>query len=77
MARPTKKIILRLSGRKLKTAIERRGIKQIELARQMGIPRQVVSKWVHGGLSTISVDTLATLCEILKVEQMDIMIRIQ
>lgn len=58
---------------RLPELMKERKIKQVELARRMGVHKQTVNR-LAGGARQIDLDTLARLCDALGVEPQDILV---
>lgn len=53
-------------GENIKKAAQLRGIKQVEMARFLGVSQSSVSNWING-TNSVDIDTLAKLCDFLGV----------
>lgn len=54
----------------LKRMMEVRGVKQIDVAEALGVTKQSVSRWIHGG--SITVDNLYQLARLLNCSPSDL-----
>ena len=58
--------VRRIIGENIKQICEMKGIKQIEIAKYLGISQGSISNWMKG-INSIDIENLAKLCEFLGV----------
>lgn len=68
----TKMVALEQIRQRISEAIKNSGVKQIEIARRLGISPATVSHYIHGNKMP-ALDTFANLCIILDVEPNDLL----
>lgn len=64
---------MKLNRHRVLELMHRQGINtQMELAERVGVTRQSLSSWLHGG--TFTLDNLSMLCDVLKCTPNDVLI---
>ena len=69
---PDQSRIVRLNNRRLRERIQELGLKQWAVARQTGVARRTVIRWINGEVSRITAENLQNLARVVSLSPADL-----